>query len=465
MKKIYTTIISLITAILASATPIDSAQTLYNEGKFREALPIFKELLKESPKDANLNFLTGVSYFKLDSISNAKQLLSAANDNGKADAAKYLSIIALNEYDFDNAGNYLSTYKNALQKNNDSISSDIATLSLQIMNAKNMLGRVENIQIIDSINVDSATFFKFYRLSKDIGTLNATSILPNNFSATTPTVVFQPESQTQMIWAMTDSLGISNLVSSSMLSDGTWEHPHKLSDVLNDGGNANYPFIMPDGYTMYFANDGANSIGGYDLYITRKDEDGFLNPQNMGMPYNSPFNDYMLVIDEITGIGWWASDRNHINGKVTIYMYIPNATRINYPTDTKNLVNLAKINSIKDTWIANNNYSNILAQFDDLTTGSVAIEQYEFTLSLPNGKIYTSINDFKNSEAAIAMNEYLNAVAEIEQKQSELNELRKKYSTGDKSVNDRILLLEKQILNEKVQLVRLRNIAISLEIK
>ena len=112
MKKIYTTIISLITAILASATPIDSAQTLYNEGKFREALPIFKELLKESPKDANLNFLTGVSYFKLDSISNAKQLLSAANDNGKADAAKYLSIIALNEYDFDNAGNYLSTYKN-----------------------------------------------------------------------------------------------------------------------------------------------------------------------------------------------------------------------------------------------------------------------------------------------------------------------------------------------------------------
>ena len=121
-----------------------------------------------------------------------------------------------------------------------------------------MLDRVENIQIIDSINVDSETFFEFYRLSSDIGSLNSPSKLPNEFSATKQSVVFIPENKTRMIWAMNDSTSKSYLVSSSMLSDGTWETPQKLSEILNDGGNANYPYITPDGVTLYFANDGNN---------------------------------------------------------------------------------------------------------------------------------------------------------------------------------------------------------------
>ena len=449
----------------ANATPVDSAKVLFNEGKYREALPILKELLVKTPNDTQLNFMAGVSFYNIDSITNAKALLTKANTNGNTNAAKYLATIAMHEYDFENANNYLLTYKNSFSKNNDSIPAEIVKFSEQLISARNMLERVEKIQIIDSLNVDSATFFKFYRLSKDIGTLNATSILPNNFSATTPTVVFQPESQTQMIWALTDSLGVSNLVYSAMLSDGSWEAPHKLSDVLNDGGDANYPFIMPDGYTMYFANNGSNSIGGYDIFITRKDEDGFLNPQNMGMPYNSPFNDFMLVIDEFTGIGWWATDRNHIEGKVTIYLYIPTDTRVNYPVDTKGITNLAKINSIKDTWNANGDYSKLLAKLDDLATSPIANIQDEFTLSLPNGKIYTSIEDFKNPQAAIAMKEYLNAQMAITKKQHELDDLRNKYSNGDKSVCDKIRLLESQILKDSSKLVRLRNIAISLEVK
>ncbi len=60
------------------------------------------------------------------------------------------------------------------------------------------------------------------------------------------------------------------------------------------------PFFMSDGVTLYYANDGDESIGGYDIFISRKGEDGFLQPQNIGMPYNSPYDDYMLAIDEVT---------------------------------------------------------------------------------------------------------------------------------------------------------------------
>ena len=97
---------------------------------------------------------------------------------------------------------------------------------------------------------------------------------------------------------------------------------------------------MPDGVTLYFANNGENSLGGYDIFMTRRsDGDGegkeYFQPQNVGMPYNSPFNDFMMAIDEASGLGWWATDRNQIPGKVTVYVFIPSQMRVNVEPDIR----------------------------------------------------------------------------------------------------------------------------------
>lgn len=466
MKKIYTILIFSLIAISVKATPIDSAKTLYDNGKFAEALPIFKELLAQTPNDASLNYWVGTCLYETgNQIESKSHFLSAHDNGGNIESSRYLAYIATKEYQFDDADKFISSYKTSLTKAGKEIPTDIEKLSAQIMSARNMLDRVENIQIIDSINVDSKTFFEYYRLSSDMGTLNPSSKLPDDFSAANQSVVFIPESKTRMVWAMNDSTNKSFLVSSSMLSDGSWESPQKLSEILNDGGNANYPYITPDGVTLYFANDGNNSIGGYDIFISRFDEDGYLQPLNLGMPYNSPCNDYMLVIDEITGIGWWATDRNNIEGKVTIYMFIPAETRVNHQADSPNIINFAKINAIKDTWPENADYSKILGQLNELNVSESSNITYHFTLNLSNGKIYNSLSDFKNPEAANAMQEYLDAVNATNQKEQSLNALRLKYAGGDKSVANQILNLEKQILNEKKELIRLQNIAISLECK
>ena len=465
MKKIYIITILFLLAIYTNATPLDSAKTLFNEGKYQEALPIFNEQLAQKPKDASLNKYAGMCLFHLNKYTEAQPFLQSANSNGIAECAKYLAIIAMKEYRFNDADKYLSNYKSSLSKSGAEIPTEVEKLSSQIMNARNMLERVEQIQIIDSINVDSKTFFNFYKLSNDVGSLNAPSILPSNFAAAQHTVVFSPESKTKMYWAMSDSTNNSFIVSSSILSDGIWEAPLKLGDALNDGGNANYPYIMPDGVTIYFANDGANSIGGYDIFISRYDEDGYLQPLNLGMPYNSPSNDYMLVIDENTGIGWWATDRNNIEEKITIYMFIPSDTRVNYPSDSPNIVNLAKINAIKDTWLENANYNELLDKLNNIASPNNSLSTTQFTLNLSNGKIYHNISDFKNSEAAVAMQEYLDALDKLNNNKHTLNSLRLKYSQGDKSVANQVLSLEKQILKEQEELIRLQNIAISLEVK
>ena len=300
-------------------------------------------------------------------------------------------------------------------------------------------------------------------MAQECGSLNPTTILPNGFSALTNTVVYQPESKSQMIWAVEDEDSIETLVFSSILTDNSWEKPVVLDENLCEG-NSNYPYIMPDGITIYFANDGENSIGGYDIFLSRKDDDGFLQPQNIGMPYNSPYNDYMLVIDETTGLGWWASDRNQIDGQVTIYTFIPNEVRVNYPTDTPNLINLARINSISDSWQADTDYNKILNRLNSISNPISSNNASVFSLTLPNGDIYTTLDDFEHEEAAQVMEEYLVEVDNLNSLLQRVANLRQEYSIGH-DVGVEIINLEQQIISQRALITRLRNNVVSLECK
>lgn len=53
------------------------------------------------------------------------------------------------------------------------------------------------------------------------------------------------------------------LYSRIRLLDG-WSEPEPLTS-LNEQGNVNYPFLMSDGITLYYASDGEGSLGGYDI--------------------------------------------------------------------------------------------------------------------------------------------------------------------------------------------------------
>ena len=93
--------------------------------------------------------------------------------------------------------------------------------------------------------------------------------------------------------------------------------------------NADYPYVLTDGITIYYASDGPGSMGEYDIFVTRynTNTDSYLMPENVGMPFNSPYNDYMYVIDEFNDLGWFASDRYQPEGKVCIYVFIPNSSK------------------------------------------------------------------------------------------------------------------------------------------
>ena len=255
---------------------------------------------------------------------------------------------------------------------------------------------------------------------------------------------------------------------STRLTDGSWDKPAPLFDYASIFGNSNgswvsYPFLMSDGITLYFAADGDSSLGELDIFISRKDSDGFLQPSNIGMPYNSPFNDYLYAIDEQTGAGWWVTDRNQIPDSVTIYTFIPQDLRINYPVDTPDLIEYAKLSSIAMTQNGESDYDSLRKRIAEISDNKSNGGERQFDFSLPTGKILHSMNDFSNRQAASAMRDYLTVQATYAKLQSELANLRLQYSKGEKSIGDRILSLEKETEVKKMDLRRLKNRVITLE--
>lgn len=461
-KSLYSLILLLAAALTAmAAKPLDEAKRLYLDGKYEEALPRLEALRKSSPRDGNVNYYLGSTLYALGRYNEAEAPLKVAEGRGVTDASRLRAVIALDAYRLDDASEALDTWEAKLKKNKKQAPDELGEMQSRLIMMRNMLERVEKIEIIDSLVVDADDFFTHYRLSRSAGHL-----VPAAEAGTdAATVVYRPENNGELIWAEADTTGTLRLMSAQILDDGTTDSPRHLDDELAGGGNADYPFLMADGMTLYFAADGDNSLGGYDIFLTRRNDDGFFQPQNIGMPYNSPYDDYMLAIDESTGIGWWATDRNRIPGKVTIYVYITSPTRVNVDVDDPALAGLARISSIAATQTPVKDYSDLRERIAAIGDGrhSARTGHAVFEIALGNGRIARSLDDFSNARARKAMEELLANRAEREKTAAELETLRDRYRAGDRSTAARIEELEDMTLYLDSAMPTLRNKVVRLE--
>lgn len=71
------------------------------------------------------------------------------------------------------------------------------------------------------------------------------------------------------------------------LANGDWSRAENLGPSVNTSGNEKCPFIHADGHTLYFASDGWQGFGGYDLYFINTADNYSQRPTNLGLPINS----------------------------------------------------------------------------------------------------------------------------------------------------------------------------------
>lgn len=79
--------------------------------------------------------------------------------------------------------------------------------------------------------------------------------------------------------------------------NGLWSEPENLGPVINTKGTEMAPFIHPDGKTLYFSSDTHTGMGGYDLFVSRRNEAGeWSEPVNLGYPINTPGDEINFIV-------------------------------------------------------------------------------------------------------------------------------------------------------------------------
>lgn len=323
-----------------------------------------------------------------------------------------------------------------------------------------MKSAIQNVIFIDSIVVDKNDFFKHYKLSNEMGSFHS----PKEFwrgAKESQTLIYQNELKDKCYFAYKSTDNLLKLYSCDLVGDD-WSEPYELKGVADTAKytNINYPFMMPDGITFYFAATGKESIGGYDIFVTRYDsEDGsFLNAENIGMPFNSTANDYLYAIDEFNNLGWFATDRRQPKDKVCIYIFIPSENRKVYNTATmsEDEVNgYATISSIAKTWYNKKTKEEALARLKKIKKGNrQTSDRKGINFIINDATTYTSEKDFKIKENVGKFRLWNNLVAKHKTIEKTLAITRNYYASANQKDRDE---LKSSIINDENELYKLEN--------
>ena len=321
----------------------------------------------------------------------------------------------------------------------------------------------QQITIIDSIVTDKDQLLSHLLLSDETGRILSSSAFWGKGDSTT---VFVNEMGNKAYFSQPDDSLKQQLCTSDLLG-GEWSKPQLLNGISEGISETAYPFMLADGLTFYFAGKGEESIGGYDIFMTRYDahNNSFLKPENIGMPFNSEANDYLFAIDEYAHIGYFVSDRRQPEGKACLYIFIPQSSRKTYdpivytPAEIRGF---ADISSIADTWgngeernaalaryhaisINNMKATNTDAQPDDNTVASLE-------LVINDALTYSSARDFRSREAAVLYKQLI----EARQQLCLLNEqLEKSRSFYPQAAGAEKKTLQREILQAEVEVTKL----------
>lgn len=100
-----------------------------------------------------------------------------------------------------------------------------------------------------------------------------------------------------------------------------WSDPINLGPLVNSEGNEEAVWTSVTGDTIWFSSNGHPGYGGYDIYMSVRDETGaFSKAVNLGLPVNSQWNDvFYRQSRQDRRVSWFSSNRPGGSGGLDIY--------------------------------------------------------------------------------------------------------------------------------------------------
>ncbi len=437
----------------ASAQTLEQARGYVSKKEYEKAVEAFEVVIKRYPNRPDVNKWYGEALYETGKKEEALPYLLKAARGKITGSYPYLANYYYDTYQFNKAAEYFLKYKLSLKSTETEEEFKVIELLSRAQRAERAIAKVEKVQIIDSMIVAKNNFFRNYMLGNETGQLLNYEI--TGLGKDPENTVFETQRGDKRLFGKMTDDGNFNIYSTNRLLGESWSDPVALKGGINSEFNDTYPYSLTDGMTVYFASDRDEGIGGYDLFVSKysTDREMFLQPERLPMPFNSPFNDYMMAIDEENNIGWFASDRFQPEDSVVIYVFIPNAQRVYYEKDLPDTMeNLAKINSIKNTWNNNTNYSEILKKIYELGNNEESNRAIDFVFIFNDKNTYHHLTDFKNEKAKELYKKVIAVNRALKDNAEQLEKLRNQWVKGDQKRKNEL----------KGEILKLEDVRISL---
>ncbi|HNV95651.1 MAG TPA: OmpA family protein [Bacteroidales bacterium] len=105
------------------------------------------------------------------------------------------------------------------------------------------------------------------------------------------------------------------------LPNGEWSIPQNAGPKINTSRDEISPYIHPDGVTLFFSSKGHNSLGGFDIFFSIRDDSMNWNePTNLGYPINTPNDDAFYVPTPDGARAYYASQQTGGIGRNDLYV-------------------------------------------------------------------------------------------------------------------------------------------------
>ena len=358
-------------------------------------------------------------------------------------------------YRFSDAHTLLEKYVTALGRRKQAIPDSVRLLQARVQRAERMYQRAEDLTFESRFRVAKKEWLQKInelrnRLILEEGVLKGDSLMGQTS--------YRDKLGRNWIRPSSSSLEWLSMVGKN------WEVQPIEMKALNSGAELIYPYLLEDGTTLLFGRMSDDGLGGYDLYMSRLtgQGDSFYEPTLLGMPYNSPYNDYLLTYDEEKDAGWLVTDR-----------FCPSDSLFVYYAKGRPPFLSGKSRDEVDSLSAEQAF--LRASLRDLpsrdTDVAVATPEDEksgdFYFLLQGNRVYRYWSDFSSKEAVEAFRKAEEQRLALEKKQEALALLRLQWqqSTEErrKDLRETILMTETQFASEAEKLKALYDAVRKLE--
>ena len=328
-RKNILVLVSLLILSVAHAQPGDElkmqADKLFKEEKYDEAYKYYSQLVSNFPKDPEYNFRLGVCmiYSEPDKTKCIPFLKTSAANTAEApkEVLFYLGKAYHINYRFDEAirnyNEFKKTASSGLQKKL-LVDREIASCN----SGKRLLSNVTDLVVLNKKELAKVDYFRSYDMKK-MGKLLAK---PDEFKTSLDkkkkdnSIVFLP-SKSDVIYFSSygDDPATGKDIYTSRRVNGVFGKPEKVQ-MINTEFDEDFPFLHPDGKTLYFASKGFNSMGGYDIFRStfNPGTQTWNAPVNMEFPVNSPDDDFLYVTDSLETVAFFSTGRQSPPGKIDV---------------------------------------------------------------------------------------------------------------------------------------------------